>query len=502
MISIESLSRERVLLYSLFVSLAFFQVMSDPDYFFHLAAGAYIVEHRLLPAHDVFSFSMEGAPWVVHEWLFEVFIYGLHYLGGDPGVSLFFAALIILFLKLSISAIPTDSVNTRIVITLITLVLLSPYLAPRPQLFSFLFFSSTLFALFRWYTENNQHYLKWLPLQMIPWVNLHGGYLIGIVLILLFIGLEMARNRQQRHGIRERIGPLIITLLLTVAASLINPYFIHQWLFPFELMNMPYVQQITEWLPPDITLLRIQAYIIYLATYLFLTLYLFRRSRSLTGLLPLPFIAASLDSNRHIPFALLSMAPLFLLHISQLNQRSTLHIPSLLRFNKPFSAGKPLGKLEFRLNGVIALIITVIAVLFYSSYHINDRYRRNRIVPVMATDFIKQAGIDGRMFNSYRYGGYLLYRLYPQQRVFIDARADMYDSRIHADYKTIFFARPKWRSLVEHYRIDYFVFERNTPIAKVLSKDKDFSIVYRDSHNIIALRRIPRFADIISRFDR
>lgn len=501
MITLEYLSRERLVLFILFVTLAFFPVIRDPDFYFHVTAGAYIIEHGMLPHQDVFSFTMAGAPWVMHEWLFEIVIYGLYQLGGDIGVKLFFAALIIMTLRLTTSAVQSNSVNFLIILTLLTLALLSPYLAPRPQLFSYLFFSFSLFALLQWRLAGVSCYMKWLPLLMLPWVNLHGGYLIGIVLIGLFIGLEIVSPLQRQLGTRQRLSPLLVTLLLTLAASAVNPYFIHHWLFPLKLMEMPYVQQISEWQAPDIATSHIKVYAIYLGAYLLLTVISLRQRARLDPLLPLPFIIASFQSSRHIPFALLSVAPLLLWQVTTLRNRLALTLPAWSeRAKRLLFNGKPIDELEFRLNGIMALVIALSALVLYPHYHHRDTQLRNEVLPVLATDFLLQAGIEGRMFNSYRYGGYLLHRLYPTQRVFIDIRADMYDRHLHDAYETVFFARPGWRTVVDQYRIDYFIFDRLSPIAQVLGKNDYFAVVYQDSHTIVALRRIPKFAPLIARY--
>lgn len=502
MIALDSLSRERLVFFILFVALVFFPVIRDPDFFFHVTAGAYIVEHHLLPHHDVFSYTMAGAPWVMHEWLFEVLVYELYRLGGDLGVKLLFAALIILTLKLALAACRVKSVNLVILLALLSLVLLAPYLAPRPQVFSFFFYAFSLFALLRWRINRETRWLKWLPLQMVVWANLHGAYLIGIVTIVLFIALAALSPIQDKEPLYQRTRPLLITLLLCVVASAINPYFVQLWLFPLHLMGMPYIHQISEWLPPDFADPIVKLYAAYVGIYLIVAmLYLHRHRSDLTGLIPLPFILASLSSNRHIPFAVLSMTPLLAWQAKGLWQAVAATSPAWLeRLRGRLSRGKPLGRMEFQLNWALAILFTVTAAILYPYYHRIDTPIRNQVLPVKATDFLQRTGIEGRMLNTYRYGGYLLYRLYPAQRVFIDIRADMYGPKLMGDYETLFFARPGWQRLMEDYGIDYVIFNRFTPLAQALEKSPWFALVYRDANTIIALRRRPRFMPLIEHY--
>ncbi|HET6220743.1 MAG TPA: hypothetical protein VFE11_01205, partial [Dongiaceae bacterium] len=112
---------------------------------------------------------------------------------------------------------------------------------------------------------------------------------------------------------------------------------------------------------------------------------------------------------------------------------------------------------------------------------------------VGAVQFILDNGITGRMFNSYGFGGYLIHRLYPQQRVFIDGRADMYGDAFVNEYINISEGQPRWAQLFDKYQIDYVVCTPNAPIRQLLLTRGDFRLVFQDEASSVLVKNEPRF---------
>jgi hypothetical protein len=131
------------------VPLFFCPMLIDPDYYWHLETGRLIVQNRALPTADPFSFMYEGQHWVLHEWLFQLVLY-LAYAGlGDVGVRLlcavtgaaFFGILFTTSWRLSGRA------GVAMTLTLTSLLLLYPFIEPRPQIATLLLFALFLRAL-------------------------------------------------------------------------------------------------------------------------------------------------------------------------------------------------------------------------------------------------------------------------------------------------------------------------------------------------------------------
>jgi hypothetical protein len=104
-----------------------------------------------------------------------------------------------------------------------------------------------------------------------------------------------------------------------------------------------------------------------------------------------------------------------------------------------------------------------------------------RVFPTRAVDWLEENPLEGRMFNEFNWGGYLLYRLWPQELVFVDSQSDFYGEPLIRDYEKILLAQGNWRELIEQYQIGWVIVTPESPLAQSLTSDPDWVIVYQDS---------------------
>jgi hypothetical protein len=104
------------------------------------------------------------------------------------------------------------------------------------------------------------------------------------------------------------------------------------------------------------------------------------------------------------------------------------------------------------------------------------------------------------MFNHYNYGGFLVYQFYPDQKVFIDGRADMYGDDFIWEYMTINNGGENWKELFDKYRIDYAILDKQAPISQLLLLSGDFTLVHEDNGHILLLRNLPKYEQIIEQY--
>ncbi|MGH6937378.1 MAG: hypothetical protein ACRED2_14645, partial [Methylocella sp.] len=123
-------------------------------------------------------------------------------------------------------------------------------------------------------------------------------------------------------------------------------------------------------------------------------------------------------------------------------------------------------------------------------------------IPVKAVEFIRNAEIEGRIFNEYGFGGYLIQQFHPTQRVFIDGRADVFGDEFLKQYLDIYKGAPAWEQAFDEYGIEVVVVPRKAPLRQLLLARGDFKLVYDDEHNSILVKDIPRFGDIIAKHGR
>jgi hypothetical protein len=490
----------------LFFILYLIMLQGDPDYYWHLMTGKYIFEQHALPHSDIFSYTQFGKPWVLHEWLFQVALYAVYEWLGPVGVNLAttLLGLLALYIVYNSARRLTGGSLIATFTAIVFFVFLVPTINPRPQLVTYVLFALFLSILLGYkYFHNNKH-LYFMPLLMVVWVNAHGGYLIGIVLLALFaLGEWLSYWLLEEPGSTHKKRPTQLTLVavVTALASAANPEFISHWLYPFDVMSMEATKIITEWQSPSFRLPLNQVYLLLVISYFILLIYRKKRPDLAEVIIPTFFILLSFVSIRHMPLAALTLIPFAAKTISgglDANLLS-LRIRTKLQgvYARRFREAKQLGMMEYVFNWILLMVFGLAILAYYPIYHSRDNEKLNTMLPVDATEFIINAGIRGRIFHTYHYGGYLIYRLYPEQRVFIDGRADMYGDEFIKEFQSIYSGQHDWEESFNKYDIDYVVCGRNAPIRQLLLARGDFSLVYDDTKNSVLLKNSPQFAALI-----
>ena len=157
---------------------------TDPDYWWHLRAGQLIVDNGAVPTTDPFSFTAEGKPWVAHEWLSEVVIYGVQSAGGYGLALLLFAAIALGTLLLTYRASLWLGASRKAAVLLFVWagVMTVPYWTVRPQVFTWFLFAAFITVCLQ-HRAGEKNRLWLLPPLMVLWANLHLGYAFGLAVL-------------------------------------------------------------------------------------------------------------------------------------------------------------------------------------------------------------------------------------------------------------------------------------------------------------------------------
>lgn len=289
----------------------------DTDTWWHLRSGAWMVEHRQILTHDEFSLTRQGQPWVNHSWLSQLPMYALWNAFGYAGLNLATALLVT-----AAFALVYLQCEGNAYLKAFTLVLAAAashvYWSPRPQLVSF--FLAAVFTyilhLYRWRGVNR---LWLLPILMVLWVNLHGGFAIGFLLLLITLAGQVL-SRLLGHsgpGVVSWSGVFVlagITLACAVVVGL-NPYGAGLYLYPLRTVSIGALQDfIQEWQSPNFHLREMQLFI-WLWLAVFAALGVSRRRVDLTDLALLSgFTYLALLAARNTPIAALLAAPILIRH--------------------------------------------------------------------------------------------------------------------------------------------------------------------------------------------
>ncbi|MBN1639595.1 MAG: hypothetical protein JXA09_00075 [Anaerolineae bacterium] len=456
--------------------------IADPDFWWHLATGRYIVETRSIPRHDVFSYTATDYTWITHEWLTQVAMIGLYRLGGLTALLLATCAAITLTFGLVYAQCDARP-HLAVFAVLLGALASAVTWGARPQMLNALMAAWFMHLLYR-YRAGDRRALWLLPLSTALWVNLHSGYFLGLALIALFIAGEGAAHLLGQGGARlapRQMACLALSLLACVCAALLNPNGYRILRYPFETLGSGAMQRyIQEWAPPDYRQPAFWPAIALLYGGAVAMAYSKRR-RDLTDVLfyyGLGF--AGLLSARHLPLFAVVAVPILTRYLAQIEVgRLSWDLSDLVPVRPPVRG-------MVALNWILVVVALVACAGWVSIVAADNLDVEARRYPLEALAYIDAQGLgDQRMYNSYNWGGYLLWRGY---RVFIDGRADVYLDAFMDEYVLAYQLAGDWRRPLDRYDVDYVLIEAGIPLATLLEESVEWMRVYVDAQAVIYMR--------------
>ena len=464
------------------------RVPLDTDTFWHLRAGEWMVSEGRLLRTDIFSHTRAGGPWINHSYLSQLILYGAYSALGNLGLTLYVALLATAGMAF-IYRLCSGNVMLRGFALILAASTATVFWSARPQMMSFLL-SASVYYLLEIYLRGGRDRLWLLPPIILLWANLHAGFAIGFILIVLSLAGQLlnlldasfkAQPISADHW--QPIRRLIIIGLLSAVAVSINPYGPRMLLYPFNTVGIGVLRDfIQEWRSPDFHQAQIWPFAWMLLGLLALV-GLSRRNLNWRELLLVTGTAyLALLAGRNIALFAIIAAPVVTHHLDDLlSERGW-----LLRFtDRP-----PRGLLVFA-NWLIMLLV-LIAALAYLAVTLAPaaiEEARAESLPVAAVEYLNRQQPEGPIFNSYNWGGYLIWqaRDYP---VYVDGRTDLYGDELLRQYLSIYFALDDWQHHLDESGVNLILVEPNSPLARLLAQiPDDWTRTYSDQQAVIYSRR-------------
>lgn len=470
------MKRETVVSIALFLILAGFAVRgaNDPDLWWHLATGRLISNNlangqslaAAIPHADPFSFSFAGAPWIAHEWLTDVIMYQVHKLAGLPGLMVLFGLVIGLAYWIMFDLAKDQNMTLAAVATIAAAVISVGFWGPRPQMVNLLFTAITLSMLLRWRGGNIDYALA-IPLVVMVWANMHSGFMIGIVLPVVFLLADIVEGLVIGQG--DHNYPSHLVLICCCIAAAANPYGFKLLLYPFQTLASAVMQtHILEWQSPDFHLWEYRLF----AAAIFSGLIIIAKSPKMMFAPVVLFCgaaAAGLISVRNIPLFALVAIPVITTYGAE------------LRFARKTADQRFARKTSL---AVLSMALALALAIAFRTIKANQDMTAERF-PVAAVDFLEAIGASGPMFNEYQFGGYLIWRGWP---VYIDGRADVYGDHL-LEYLELSNARDRrWQQTLADRGIDTALLYADSPLLNVMIASGEWIEVYRDQQSAVVLR--------------
>ena len=476
------------------VAAAFTSSVADPDFWWHLRTGRWMIEHGRLPDHDLYTYTVAGHHWVDHEYLTEVLMAWLNSWGGLVAISISFGLLTWLGFLLLYRTVPTGRRPYVIAGLGLALAALAgaPIWGPRAQMITFTFSCLELYWI-SGYLAGRSRTIYFLPLLMVLWANLHGGFVIAFVFLAIAITAclvewALERDQIQRMAQRRRVRTLGQVLGLALLAVLATPHGLSVYANPIETLTSPAQRRlIVEWFSPDFH----QAVLLPFAAMLLLlfSLFAFRRPSLYQLLLTMAAFFLALQSARNIAIFVAVTTPILIETAS--GAWEDFQAWRGWHFAASPSPPSPL----LRAVTVVALVVIAGAVsLRIGTGLAHQPADVARDYPVRAADYLAaHPEVGTHMYNQYGWGGYLVDRFYPDphRAVFIYGEASVMGDSFLQQYQDVQTLRTDWQSVLDQYRVDYVVYNRHEALTNVLEAlpEKWDCSVYQDAIAEICVRR-------------
>ena len=476
------------LTWSVAVTLAFGNRLlnADGDTARHIRHGEWILQHGLIRA-DPFSFSRAGEPFVGFEYGSQV-VFGLvHRLAGLPGIVVLSALLIAATWALVARFMLRRGTDPAFAycVTMAAAILGAMHWAARPHLFTQLL----VVILLDWLDRPDGQRPGWWAFAglFLLWANLHGGFVYGLILMGLF-GLPdlLDALRAPRDPERRRKAATWIGLGASAAAvTVLNPYGVAIPLHVLGFFQSGLIQsQTNEFMPPGFRDIGTR---LFLLVVLVAVAALARSRRPLAPahlLVVLGNLAFALMARRNIALFSITALPLLAVHFDPSWRR----LPEPPNFRASFAQAQRTGRF-----GPWVALPTVLLILFamtggrIGGAQITPRHFDPEIFPVEAVRRAREAGLEGRIFNEFLWGGYLLHA-WPEQKVFIDGGTDHYGEELFTDYLEIWTVQPGWRDRVARWDFDHAMVPSRSRLAQQLVREPGWSLAWCDVRAAILTR--------------
>jgi hypothetical protein len=462
----------------------------DTDTFWHLRAGEWQVQHRSLLRVDLFSHTRTNEAWVNHSWLSQVILYGAYAAFGDAGLSFYTAILATTGMAFVYRQLDGDALVRAFVIALAAGAA-AVFWTARPQMISFLL-STVILNLLWLYQKQNKDRLWLIPPIMVLWANLHGGFAIAFILMVLAMAGEIARwVLDRRLATSDEASPslrpvfrIAVVGVVSAAAISLNPYGPAMLVYPFRTVGIGVLRDfIQEWASPNFHGRETWPFMWLLIGTMVAVGVSARRLDWRDAVITSGTAYSALLAARNIPTFAIVAAPVLAEHGNAwLKERGY-----RMNWNRAGHGGA-IALLNWL---ILAAILTGAAfkTVFALDPEIIDGSRRSSL-PVEAVAYLRAQSPDGPMFNSYNWGGYLIWaaRDYP---VYIDGRTDLYDDQLLRKYVATYFAQGEWEQNLHESGINLILVETSSPLSRLLALDSGWAQLYQDDVAVIYARRGP-----------
>jgi hypothetical protein len=485
-----------VLFFSLTYGVLGRALLGDAGIGWHIRNGENILATRMVPHVDSFSATMAGQPWFAWEWLYDAAIALIHKAAGLDGVVAFSALSIALTFALvfRLSLKKGASLGMTLVFLVLCILASSIHFLARPHVVGWL-----LTVVWFWILEGSHRSTLaevradptpiLLPVLMIAWVNLHGSFVIGFLLLGIYFLADVltaytTSNEQLRTSALVHARLMGAVSVMSALTSLLNPfgYKLHVHVYQY-LSSRFLMQHIEEFRSPDFRHLQAQSFLLLLALTV-VGIVLVKAQLSWAEWLVTAFcVFTGFWAARNLPTSSMLLTIVVAPLLSRARQGK-----AFLKWRRFALSQQRLRTIEMHFRGHLWPLVLVVVTSAVCLNHGNvfgrkvlDAHFSPERFPVHAVDFLIDHGNREPIFSLDSYGGYLIYRLYPKVKVFIDDRHDFFGEAYLAKYLKVLHAEPGWQTVLDEAHANVVVVPTKSKISDALGQNGEWKMQFSDA---------------------
>ena len=475
----------------LFIALSFGslspRLLWDAGIGWHIRNGQNILATHAVPRKDSFSATMSGHLWYAWEWLYDAAIGWIYNRSGLNGV-VFVSALVIastLSLVFRCSLRRGGGLAVSLLLFVLSTTASSIHFLARPHVVGWLLAVWWFSILDKSSREGVGVRRLWLlPPLMLLWANLHGGFILGFVLLGIYLFADIltllgCREVDERRRARKRAVMLMAFGGASFLASMVNPYGIGLHIHVYQyLTNRFLMHHINEFRRPDFDGVPAQAFLLMIALSGAAIVAARGRMRWANWLLVTFAIFSGMYAARNIPFASMLLMMVTAPLLTGKLERTTTFLARFERWRNVDLSGRiPVWPIAV---AVVSAAICLEQGRLFGKQLMAAHFDPSRF-PVQTTELFERQGNREPIFSLDAWGGYFIYRLYPENKVFVDDRHDFYGEPYIRDYLKVIHLEQGWEQVLDEWKVDLIVMPSKAKLSEALRHLPGWKVRYADT---------------------
>jgi hypothetical protein len=463
---------------------------SDGDLPRHLLVGTLIRTTHEIHITDVFSYRTAGLSSIPHEWLAQVMLSAFHDVLGLSGV-VFFTALIVTATWAIIyydSLRRSGSLFTALIFTSLGVGASLIHVLPRPHLFSYLFITLWIIVLEQIRKDKPQRW--WiLPILMLTWVNLHGMFVLGIVIWIIYLVGDLFENPSTNRLIDNGTKSMLAGGVLSFVATFLSPSGFKIWEAIVSLGGNAYIKaRIPEYQSANFQMAETWPFILLLLLCIASFARSSRKIQWTHAFLITSFAGVALYSSRMLPIFAIVAVPIVAKSFSD-------WIKEDFPKSRFLAIEANIGAINRSSDGLIWIVTVILAVIFLFQSHIAiDPSHKGNVFdpiffPVEAVNWLDSNPQDGHMFNEFDWGGYILLKLWPAYPIFMDGHTHIYGEALTREYEQVITLSKGWEDIFEKYQIEWAIVRAQSSLIEKL-QEQGWQILYQDATSSVLRKSV------------